>query len=74
MLIEIYASESSLLRSLKMLHGKNGERATIPLKMTKVLFRGSIERIGFLAGEALEAIESGAPLEGHRAARLSPEP
>jgi hypothetical protein len=67
MLIEIYASESALLRSLKMLQGRNPERATIPVKMTKVLFRGSTERIGFLAGEALEAIESGAPLEGHRA-------
>jgi hypothetical protein len=51
-----------------MLHGRNPERATIPVKMTKVLFRDSIERIGFLAGEALEAIESGEPLEGHRAA------
>jgi alkylation response protein AidB-like acyl-CoA dehydrogenase len=76
MLIEIYASESALLRSLKMLHGKNPERATIPVKMTKVLFRDSIERIGFLASEALEAIERGAPLEGHCAAvrRLTVSP
>jgi len=76
MLIDIYASESALLRSLKILHGKNPERATIPLKMTKVLSRDSTERIGFLAGEALEAIESGAPLEGHCAAirRLTVSP
>jgi hypothetical protein len=76
MLIEIYASESALLRSLKMLHGKNPERATIPVKMTKVLSRDSTERIGFLAGEALEAIENGAPLEGHCAAirRLAVSP
>jgi hypothetical protein len=76
MLIEVYASESALLRSLKMLHGKNPERATIPVKMTKVLFRDSIERIGFLASEALEAMESGEPLEGHRAAmrRLTVSP
>ena len=57
MLIEIYVIESVLLRSQKILYGKNTGRAAIPVKMTKVLFRESIEKIGFLAAEALETME-----------------
>jgi len=64
-LIEIYSMESALLRSKKMLKGKKPERATIPVKMTKVLFHDSIEKICFLAREALEAIENGDLLEKH---------
>jgi alkylation response protein AidB-like acyl-CoA dehydrogenase len=62
-LIEIYAMESVLLRSQKMLSNKNPEKATIPIKMTKVLFHDSIEKIGFLAQEALEALGNGESLK-----------
>jgi hypothetical protein len=55
--IEIYALESALLRSQKMLKSKKPERAAIPIKMTKVLFHNSLEKINFLAMKALEAIE-----------------
>jgi DNA-directed RNA polymerase subunit N (RpoN/RPB10) len=65
MIIEIYACESALLRSQKILHSKTPERATIPIKMTEVLFHDSIEKICFLAREALEAIENGDLLEKH---------
>ena len=58
-LIEIYALESALLRSQKMLSSKKLERAAIPIKMTKVLFHNSLEKINFLAMRALEAIENG---------------
>jgi len=67
MIIEIYAIESALLRTQKMLHGKNPERAKIPVKMTKVLFHDSLERIGFLARGALEAMENGELVEKHLA-------
>jgi len=65
MIIEVYAIESVLLRSQKMLDGKKPERATIPAKMTKVLFHDSLERIGFLATRALETMEDGELLERH---------
>jgi alkylation response protein AidB-like acyl-CoA dehydrogenase len=61
--IEIYALESALLRSQKMLNGKQPERAAIPMKMTKVLFHNSLEKINFLATRALEAIENGERLK-----------
>ncbi len=65
MIIEVYAIESVLLRSQKMLDGKKPERATIPAKMAKVLFHDSLERIGFLAIRALEAMEEGELLGRH---------
>ena len=65
MIIEIYAIESAYLRSKKMLKGKKPERATIPVKMTKVLFHDSLEKIIFLARKALEAMENGKLLEKH---------
>ncbi len=49
MIIEIWASESALLRAQKIVKGKNAERAEIPVKMTKVLFHDSTEKMGFLA-------------------------
>jgi alkylation response protein AidB-like acyl-CoA dehydrogenase len=64
-LIEIYAMESALLRSLKILNSKKPERATIPIKMTKVLVHDSLERISFLVRGALEAMENGKILENH---------
>ena len=64
-LIEIYAMESALLRSQKMLNGKKPERATIPLKMTRVLVHDSLEKISFLARRALEGMENGKLLEKH---------
>jgi len=66
-LIEIYTMESALLRSHKMLNSKKPERATIPIKMTKVLVHDSIEKISFLARGALEAMENGKLLEKHLA-------
>jgi alkylation response protein AidB-like acyl-CoA dehydrogenase len=61
--IEIYALESALLRSQKMLDSKEPERAAIPIKMTKVLFHNSLEKISLLATRALEAIGNGEPLK-----------
>lgn len=65
MVIEIYAMESALLRSQKMLNSKKPERATIPVKMTKMLVHDSLEKISFLAREALAAMENGGCLEKH---------
>jgi len=64
-IIEIYAIESALLRSQKMLHGKKPGEAIIPVKMTKVLFHDSLEKVGFLAIRALEAMENGELLKRH---------
>jgi alkylation response protein AidB-like acyl-CoA dehydrogenase len=75
-LIEIYAMESALLRSQKLLNGKKPERATVPIKITKVLFHDSFEKIGFLARKALEAMEDSTSLRNHcaviRRAMVSP--
>jgi len=57
MVIEIWAMESALLRSLKILNGRGRDRGAIPVKMTKVFFHDGIERIGFLARSALEVLE-----------------
>jgi len=62
-IIEIYAMESALLRSQKMLNGKNSKKAAIPVKMTKVLFHDSFEKICFLARNLLQAVENGESLE-----------
>ncbi|BBO88088.1 acyl-CoA dehydrogenase family protein [Desulfosarcina ovata] len=62
-IIEIYAIESCLLRSQKMLKGKKIKKAVIPVEMTKVLFHDSFEKICFLAGILLQAMEDGAALE-----------
>jgi hypothetical protein len=67
MVIEIYAMESVLLRSQKMLNGKKPEKAAIPVKMTKVLFHDSIEKIGFLVKGALETLEDGELLKKYLA-------
>jgi hypothetical protein len=48
-----------------MLNGKKPEMALIPVIMTKVLFHDSIEKIGLLARELLEAMETGDVLERH---------
>ena len=64
-LIEIYAMESALLRSQKILNSKKPERATTPFKITKVLVHDSLEKISFLAREAIEAMENGKLLEEH---------
>ena len=66
-LIEIYAMESALLRSQKLLNGKKPDKATIPAKMTKVLIHDSLEKIGFLARGALEAMGNGELLKKHLA-------
>jgi alkylation response protein AidB-like acyl-CoA dehydrogenase len=63
--IEIYALESALLRSQKVFYRKTPERAAIPMKMTKVLFHDSLEKINSLAMRALEAIEDGELLKKH---------
>jgi alkylation response protein AidB-like acyl-CoA dehydrogenase len=57
MIIEIWAAESALLRAEKILKGKNAERGEIPVKMAKVLFHDSVERMGFLAKSAMESME-----------------
>jgi hypothetical protein len=59
MIIEIWASESALLRGEKVLRGKNAERAEVPVKMAKILFHDSAEKMGFLAKSALESMEEG---------------
>ena len=48
-----------------MANGKKPETATIPTKITKVLFHDSTEKIGFLARMALEAIDDGDPSQDH---------
>lgn len=65
MVIEIYAMESALLRSQKMLHTNKPGRPIIPVKMTRVLVYNSLEKISFLARGALEAMENGELLEKH---------
>jgi len=45
----------------EILKAKNEERAEIPVKMTKVLFHDSTEKMGFLAKSVLESLEE-APL------------
>ena len=62
-IIEIYATESSLLRTERMLNGKNPERANIPVMMTKILCHDSMGKIRFLAREILEATLDGNELE-----------
>ncbi|MFC1580743.1 acyl-CoA dehydrogenase family protein [Thermodesulfobacteriota bacterium] len=59
-IIEIWAMESALLRTLKLLQGKDSQKADIPMKMTKVLFHDGLQRIGFLATGIIEAIEDNA--------------
>ena len=59
MIIEIWASESALLRGEKVSRGKNAERAEVPVKMAKILFHDSAEKMGFLAKSALESMEKG---------------
>jgi alkylation response protein AidB-like acyl-CoA dehydrogenase len=63
--IEVFAMESSLLRTQKMLHRKKSEKPTIPIKMTKVLFHDSLERVSSLLRGALEAMEDGELLKKH---------
>lgn len=65
MVIEIWAAESALLRAEKMGKSKDRSRSEIPLKMTKVLFHDSTERLRSLASTALEALEEGKTLEDH---------
>ncbi|MGD2126374.1 MAG: acyl-CoA dehydrogenase family protein [Desulfobacteraceae bacterium] len=67
MVIEIYATESALLRSQKILNGKNSEKARIPVAMTKVIYHDGLEKIDYLARQALEAIENGESLRKHLA-------
>jgi hypothetical protein len=67
MIIEIYATESALLRTEKMLHGKHHDKASVPVDMVKVLCHDSLDRIRFLAVSALEALEEGGLLETHLA-------
>jgi alkylation response protein AidB-like acyl-CoA dehydrogenase len=57
MIIEIYALDTALLRSQKLSRVKKSDRSALPVKMTKVLFHESIERMGFLARQLLEALE-----------------
>jgi hypothetical protein len=63
--IEVFAMESSLLRTQKMLHRKKSEEAAIPIKMTKVLFHDSLARVSSLLRGALEAMEDGELLKRH---------
>jgi hypothetical protein len=63
MIIEIWAAESALLRSRKILEGGNGERAGIPVKMTKILLHDSTEKVGFLAKSAVESMGEGLALK-----------
>ena len=58
-IIEIYSLESALLRTQKMLNSQNSAAATIPIKITKVLFSDSIDKISSLARETFQAVASG---------------
>ena len=57
-IIEIWALESVLLRSEKILSTKCLEEADISMKMSKVLFHDAVERISFLTRSILEGIEN----------------
>jgi alkylation response protein AidB-like acyl-CoA dehydrogenase len=63
MVIHIFAMESALLRSQKLLTLKKPDRATLPVKMTKVLFHEFIEKTGFFARQLLESFEDGGSLK-----------
>jgi alkylation response protein AidB-like acyl-CoA dehydrogenase len=63
MIIEIYAMETCLLRSLKILNRKNPENAAIPIKMAKVLIHDFFEKIVSWARVILEATEDGKTLQ-----------
>ena len=63
--IEIYAMETTLLRSQKILNSKIPEKAAIPMAMTRVLYHDGLEKTGNLATEALENIECGELLRNH---------
>jgi len=65
MVMDIYAMETALLRSQKILKGEIPEKAAIPMAMTKVLCHDGLEKSGSLAIQALEAIESGKSLKKH---------
>ena len=65
MAMEVYAMETALLRSQKILNGMTPEKAAIPVAMTKVLCHDGLEKSGSLATQALEALESGKSLKKH---------
>lgn len=65
MIIEIYAMESALLRTLKIMNGTDSSKANIPTQMTKVFVHDAIERIGFGAREVFESIENSRELENY---------
>ena len=65
MIIQIYALDSAILRTNKILNGKNPEDASLPLKLTKTLCYDGSQKIGRLAREGLQAIEKGNALNKH---------
>ena len=65
MVMDIYAMETALLRSQKILKGEIAEKAAIPMAMTKALCHDGLEKSGSLAVQALEAMESGESLKKH---------
>jgi hypothetical protein len=65
MVIGIYAMETAILRSQKILNGNTPEKAPLPMAMTKVLCHDGLEKLGSLAIHALEALETGKPLKEH---------
>jgi alkylation response protein AidB-like acyl-CoA dehydrogenase len=65
MIIEIFAAESALLRSQKILHSQKKDRTSIPVEMTKVLFHDSIEKISSLTRRAFGSLENGDLLKKH---------
>lgn len=62
MIIEIYAMESALLRTRKMLQ-RQPNRASIPVLMTKVLLHDGVQRVAISAVKVLEGIEDMETLE-----------
>jgi alkylation response protein AidB-like acyl-CoA dehydrogenase len=63
MVIHIFAMESALLRSQKLLTLRTPGRAELPVKVTKVLFHEFVQKNGHLARELLESLEEGVPLK-----------
>jgi alkylation response protein AidB-like acyl-CoA dehydrogenase len=65
MIIEIYALESTVLRTNKILNGKNPADASLPLRLTKTLCYDGSQMIGRLAREGIEAMDQGKSLTKH---------
>jgi alkylation response protein AidB-like acyl-CoA dehydrogenase len=64
MAIELWGSECGLLRSKRMMKGKDPSKGPLAAKMTGVLIHDAAARLASLARNGLEALEEGKSLAG----------